>query len=373
MRRSEPIAVFAYGFAHKKTQDFLIELAVAGYRRVTVLGAPWKKLSHQDSNEYFPTILKGADPLPTAEVCDALGFSYRECAHDDTATIAGLQATDKFHLGIISGARIIKREVISLFAEGILNIHPGKLPETAGLDLFYYTIAKSVPMGVTAHFIDPRVDAGDELFFEETPLGPNDTIEAVQYNNYQSQLRALRRFVRCRDDGSLVRRPIDRPYKNAPMTPDQKRAAINAFADWRAEHYRAQVGRRLLAASQSGDTAEAERLLAKNPELVEFRSPEGWTPLILASFGQHRDAVKALLRSGADPNACGKNGTTVLMYAKTALIGQAAPDFEILRALIEAGADPSRHDALGNDIFYYLQAKDDTVISQWLANKQAAS
>jgi ankyrin repeat protein len=157
------------------------------------------------------------------------------------------------------------------------------------------------------------------------------------------------------------------------MNPDQKRAATRAFATWRAEQYRAQMGRRLLAACQSGDTAEAQRMLAKIPDLVEFRSPEGWTPLILASFGQHCDVVKALLHAGADPNACGKNGTTVLMYAKTALIGQTSPDFGILRALIEAGADPWRHDALGKDIFHYLQAKNDTVISQWLANEQATS
>lgn len=372
MIRSEPIAVFAYAFAHRKTQDFLVELAAAGYRNVTVIAAPWKALSHTDSNRYFPTMLRSAPALGTPEICRALGFTFDECKHDDVERIAALRAEAGFQLGVISGARIIKKAVIELFDEGILNIHPGKLPETAGLDLFFYTIDKGVAMGVTAHYIDPRVDAGDELFFEETPLGPDDTIEAVQSNNYQSQIRALRRFISERDAQTLTREPINRPRKNEPMTPDEKRSAIDAFSSWRTAQYRLQQGRILLAACRDGDTAMVERLLNTMPDLIEFQSAEGWTPLIIAAHGQKKEVVAALLTRGADANACGKKGTTVLMYAKTALVGQAGPDLSILQALLDSGADPMRHDALGKDIFYYLQAKGDNTIAPWLA-KQSVS
>jgi len=255
MIRTEPIAVFAYAFAHRKTQDFLLELAAAGFRDVTVIGAPWKALPHSDPNHYFPTMLRSAPSLATPDVCRALGFAFHECEHDDVDAIAELRTGAGFQLGVISGARIIKRAVIELFDEGILNIHPGKLPETAGLDLFFYTITKGVPMGVTAHYIDPRVDAGDELFFEETPLGPDDTIEVVQSNNYQSQIRALRRFIAGRDAGTLTRQPVDRPRKNDPMTPEEKRAAVETFPNWRIAQCRAQHGRALLSACHQGDAA----------------------------------------------------------------------------------------------------------------------
>lgn len=371
MNRSEPVAVFAYAFAHRKTQDFLVELAAAGFRDVTVIGAPWKPLPHADSNRYFPTMLRSAPALATPDICQALGFEFHECEHDDVDAISELQEKTEFRLGIVSGARIIKRAVIALFEEGILNIHPGKLPETAGLDLFFYTIVKNAPMGVTAHYIDPRVDAGEELFFEETPLGPDDTIEAVQHNNYQSQIRALRRFICGRDDGALTRQPVDRPRKNEPMTPEEKRAAITAFPDWRVAQYRAQKGSALLAACRDGDAAKVGRIVAAFPDLVEFRSPEGWTPLIVAAHGQNLDVVKVLMDNKADPNACGKKGTTVLMYAKSALLDQGTPDFSILEMLLEAGADPSRHDALGQDIFHYLQVAGDTVVADWLARQLA--
>ncbi len=372
MTRSEPIAVFAYAFAHRKTQDFLIELAAAGYSNVTVIAAPWKPLPHADSNRYFPTMLRQVPALGTPELCRALGFAFYECEHDDVARISSLRHEAGFRLGIISGARIIKRAVIELFDEGILNIHPGKLPETAGLDLFFYTIVKGVAMGVTAHYIDQRVDAGDELFFEETPLGPDDTIEAVQSNNYQSQIRALRRFILERDAQTLTRTPVDRPRKNEPMPPEEKRRAVDAFLNWRVAQFRVQQGRALLAACGAKDPAKVERLLTTFPDLIEFRSPEGWTPLIVAAHGQKKDVVDVLLAHGADANACGKKGTTVLMYAKTALVGQAAPDLSILRALLDAGADPARHDALGKDIFHYLRASGDSEIATWLSNQQVS-
>lgn len=372
MTSREPIAVFAYAFAHRKTQDFLVELAAAGYENVTVIAAPWKALPHADQRTYFPTVLRSAATLATPDICRALGFAFHECEHDDVERITSLRDEAGFRLGVISGARIIKRPVIELFDEGILNIHPGKLPETAGLDLFFYTIIKGAPMGVTAHYIDPRVDAGDELFFEETPLGPDDTIEAVQSNNYQSQIRALRRFILERDAGTLTRQPVNRPRKNEPLTPEQKRGAVDAFFNWRVTQYRSQKGRALLVACSEGDAAKVVQLLKEIPDLIEFRSVEGWTPLIIAAHGQKKDVVAALLARGADANACGKKGTTVLMYAKTALLGQDAPDLSILRALLDAGADPARHDALGKDIFYYLQVMGDSTIAAWLA-KQSVS
>jgi len=155
------------------------------------------------------------------------------------------------------------------------------------------------------------------------------------------------------------------------MTPEEKRAAIAAFPNWRVAQYRAQRGRALLAACRDGDARKVEQILEEFPDLVEFRSPEGWTPLIVAAHGQKEDVVKVLLDNKADPNACGKKGTTVLMYAKSALLGQNEPDFTILEMLLKTGADPSRHDALGQDIFHYLHAAGDTVVADWLANQQA--
>ena len=48
----------------------------------------------------------------------------------------------KINIGIISGARIIDKKIIKLFKYGIINLHPGKIPETSGLDSFFGQLKK---------------------------------------------------------------------------------------------------------------------------------------------------------------------------------------------------------------------------------------
>ena len=60
------------------------------------------------------------------------------------------------------------------------------------------------------------------------------------------------------------------------------------------------------------------------------------------------------------------------MYAKTSLVGQKEPDLSILKALLNSGADPARHDALGKDVFHYLRAGGDSKIADWLAKQQVS-
>jgi len=372
MKRHEPLAVFAYAFPHRKTQDFLMELVCAGFHDISVIAAPWKKIVHNDQNQYYPKTLVSASPHDTRTLCANLSLKYVECAHDDVATIKQLQDAHQFNLGIISGARILKRTVIELFSDGILNIHPGKLPETSGLDLFFYTIKHRVPMGVTAHFIDPRVYAGDELFFERTPIGPQDTPEIVEANNYYSQIRALRKFLSQRDENRLSPAPVDRPKKNSPMTEDEKREVMKGFSIWRSAQYIGQQKDALFEACVSGNHSVVGNILDDLPDLLESRTLQGWTPLIVAAFNQRLTIVDILLARGANPNASGNRGTTVLMFAKTALLNCKDPDYTILEHLIEAGADPTRHDSLGKRILDYVEAEGDVVLADWLRERETS-
>ena len=73
-----------------------------------------------------------------------------------------------------------------------------------------------------------------------------------------------------------------------------------------------------------------------------------------------------LLERGANPNASGNNGTTTLMYAKTALQDGAFNDRSLIMTLIEAGADLYRTDFFGKNIFYYLEKADSIELRDWM-------
>lgn len=349
------IGVFAYAFAHRKTQDFLVELFLAGHRDVTVIGAPFQKLPAVDRTVYWPRTLQGVPAMDTSALCDRLGFHFVELAHNEVETIAAMARDRGLELGIVSGARILKRGVIKAFAQGIVNFHPGAIPQTSGLDAFFYTIKTGADAGVTTHFIDLRVDAGHFLAFEAVPMGLTDTPEVVQENGNRLQISALRRFLADWQGGRLEPTPIDRPKKNEPMAPAEKWEMLKRFPAWRAERHRAQAQARLFQACEDGDLAQATTVLDDLPDLLGARTPQGWTPLVVAAFNQHRDLAAMLLDRGADPNATGLKGTTVLMYAKTALMEDPGADLGLLDLLITRGADPARTDMHGRSILDYVR------------------
>ena len=125
--RQQPILVFAYDFPHRKTADFLIEIAMARLNAV-VIGAPWRALNYHVVDVIHSPI-SAASPHAAAQICDRLGFRYCHLGHNDRDSISQIVSEEGCDLAIISGARILKEPVISLFGGGVVNFHPGRLPD----------------------------------------------------------------------------------------------------------------------------------------------------------------------------------------------------------------------------------------------------
>lgn len=347
------IYVFAYAFPHQKTQDFLLELKLNAIYDVFVIAAPWKKLTGNTSKITVRNKLQKPKPLDTVTICKRLGFKYAEIEHDDVLAISELIKFDNAPLAIISGARILKKDIIDLFPMGIVNFHPGKLPETAGLDAFFYAIKKCVPMGVTVHFINHLIDAGQEILFKELKINSYDTVEDVSNNLYYLQINALRSFLNTYRAGSIETSEIVRPKKNAPMMDSVKIEILENFYDWKNRIIRTQLGENLLLACKESNLTEIKVILEQDTDLIEYKNVKGWTPLIVAAFNQNIEVVKLLIGLGADPRAQNVNGTSVLMYAKTQILKERQPDLSLLRTLIEAGADISAKDKYGKSVVDY--------------------
>lgn len=77
--------------------------------------------------------------------------------------------------------------------------------------------------------------------------------------------------------------------------------------------------------------------LRADPGLVSAYAQDGFYPLGLAAFFGHLAAVQALIASGADVHAMARNSFKVRPIHAAA----ASRNLEILRAVLEAGADPN--------------------------------
>jgi ankyrin repeat protein len=93
-------------------------------------------------------------------------------------------------------------------------------------------------------------------------------------------------------------------------------------------------------AATAGDAKRVAALLDTDPSLANAVARDGYSPLGLASFFKRPGAVKALLDRGAKPSVPSRDqGFTPLHSAVATDAGEATA--EIVRLLLEAGADPN--------------------------------
>jgi len=168
------IAVFAYNFPHKKTQDFLYRLYLEKVDVRLVLAADPVELGIPPPAVRLKIRSQGGLVHPR-KVAERFGWRYEVVEHNAAST-AALLKEEKIDAAIIAGARILKRPVIEAVPQGIINFHPGLLPEVRGLDAMQWALHEGHPLGVTAHMIDHRVDAGMILLRREITLCAGDTV-----------------------------------------------------------------------------------------------------------------------------------------------------------------------------------------------------
>jgi len=90
-------------------------------------------------------------------------------------------------------------------------------------------------------------------------------------------------------------------------------------------------------ASALGLVDRITALLKEDPARVSSYAQDGFYPLGLACFFGHLDAVRMLIAAGADVHAAARNAFKVQPIHAAA----ASRNMDIIRAVLEAGADPN--------------------------------
>ena len=183
------MVIFTYSFPHKKSQDFIIYTYILGYKIDAVVATQPKQLKKPLRKHRYKPIHEGL--LDIRFLCSRLNIEYHEFEdHNSEECISFLRSLEP-DLGLIGGSRILKSEVIEIFKKGIVNFHPGLIPEVRGMDSMLWAIYYGKPLGVTAHFIDKRVDAGRVILKRKISVQPDDTFLDLSLRLYETQLSML--------------------------------------------------------------------------------------------------------------------------------------------------------------------------------------
>lgn len=134
------VVVFGYDFPHKKSEDFLHILKNYGIEVVGYLAAPSVNLNLP--KKVYKRSISNPPIFHPKELCDLYDIPYFVVTHNSNESLTLIKKFNA-NLGIISGARILKENVINSFSHGIINLHPGKIPESSGLDSLYWSIKKN--------------------------------------------------------------------------------------------------------------------------------------------------------------------------------------------------------------------------------------
>ena len=225
--------VFGYDFPHRKTQDFLFHLYALGVTPDLVILAPKVCIKNRENKH------KGNGKwalIHPESICENFGLNYMVCPHNSDEAIVAIKKLN-LDIGIISGARILSKEVIDVFKKGVINFHPGKLPEARGLDAPLWSVMNDVPLGVSAHFIDDKIDKGRLIKFSEIKLVSSSNLIEIYECLYQKQLMMLGSVVETVSKNKAVFPSIEHAKLNTRMTEVEEKQAISNLKGYLEARY----------------------------------------------------------------------------------------------------------------------------------------
>lgn len=177
------IVLLTYYAAHRKTEDVLCRLVMSGHNP-HVLATPWVARKprtfiyahrpHEDGWPCNPSCI-------TETACKNMGLNY-EVVRDLRQRLLDLGP----EVVVIGGAGLLEPEIV--LKHKVLNVHPGLLPFSRGLDALKWAIIEGKKVGVTAHLCDDRPDLGHRIEDRIVPVYRNDTFHSFAMRQYEYEL-----------------------------------------------------------------------------------------------------------------------------------------------------------------------------------------
>jgi methionyl-tRNA formyltransferase len=204
---------------HPRGLIMLQALLDAGFRPSLVIeeDSPAANEGAREQRQVLKKLPDYDDSGDVEALCRAHGVPYRSVADHNAPECAELIRALPIQLAILGDTRILKEGIISACNLGVINVHPGVLPELRGNNPYVWAVLEGKVQGVTVHFIDRGVDTGPILLkriLERVPPSYPQLIRSINTLCGEALVEALRRMRGGALD--LVLQPVqDTPARKA--------------------------------------------------------------------------------------------------------------------------------------------------------------
>lgn len=221
------VGLITYHYPHLKTEQVLQRLLGMGFEfRMYALPYTARKprktlFQHrpEQSNAVAPQVMAEKHKIP-----------YIKCASDD-------DIDDSCDVYLILGAGILSEKCVK--GKKIINCHPGVIPACRGLDAFKWAIYEMKPLGVTLHYIDAQVDAGEIIAVVPTNVYVSDNLATLARRHYENEIDVLARFAYFLDNPQNPFEGIEESEPKRRMNIEQENEFIRRFYEYRDRYGRA--------------------------------------------------------------------------------------------------------------------------------------
>jgi len=114
---------------------------------------------------------------------------------------------EKIDLILIAGwEEILAKEIISIPALGCINCHPSLLPLYRGANPFYWVIInKEAYTGITYHYVNEAIDAGDIVYQDKVVINDSDTAGMLAEKCADTAARYIPTLLKSIASGKVTR------------------------------------------------------------------------------------------------------------------------------------------------------------------------
>ncbi len=162
--------------------------------------------------------------------------------HNDATAVALVRELGIDVLFSQATPRILKGDILAAAPVGVVNVHPGLLPEYRGATCVEWAIHDDAPVGLTAHLMSAEIDAGAIIRRRVLDVRPDDTYTDIRVRVYRESVAlqaeiAADLWAGAIGPGDFTPQPegtFHRPIDDARMAEVMRKIESGAYARARA-------------------------------------------------------------------------------------------------------------------------------------------